>query len=162
MSAARGMAGLLFLALAAGAQADPLQVLLKPGSAPATVRVELLNTGSVPLSILRWDTPFEPVLSQDVFRIEAVRKGWAPSQAVRYDGREVKRALPSSADYLLLPPAAIISSEVALERYYRVDGTGSQRVRFTGTIRYDDSHTLQGRTLASKDLLDGLKDANVK
>ena len=120
------------------AQADPLALALEPGNAEGTVQVSLTNTGTTALSVLRWDTPFEAILSSDVFQVERSRKGWPLVERAAYIGREVKRAAPGEDQYLVLEPGMTISQSVELNDYYRIDKADSRRVRFAGPIHYSE------------------------
>ena len=73
----RLLATALLCLAAAHALADtsPLRVKISSGAAAGSVNVVLTNQGTESLSILRWDTPFENVLSDDVFAIVQPRKG---------------------------------------------------------------------------------------
>jgi peptidyl-Lys metalloendopeptidase len=121
------------------AQAEPLQVVLEAGDSNSTIRVNLTNSGSVPLSILRWDTPFESTLSSNVFRIKRLTKNWPLLETAEYVGREIKRASPESSHFLLLQPGATVSTEVVLNEHYQIQATGSHAVKFTGDFHYTDA-----------------------
>ncbi len=120
------------------AQADPLALALEPGNVEGTVRVSLTNTGDTALSVLRWDTPFEEILSSDVFQVERTQKGWPLVERAAYVGREVKRAEPGEDQYLVLEPGTTISQSVELNDYYRIDKADRRNVRFAGQIRYGE------------------------
>jgi hypothetical protein len=119
--------------------AEPLQVALEAGDSNGTIRVNLTNSGSVPLSILRWDTPFEPTLSSNVFRIERPTKYWPLLETAEYVGREVKRTSPESSHFLRLQPGATLSTQVVLNEYYQIEAAGSHAVKFTGDFHYTDT-----------------------
>lgn len=120
------------------AQADPLELSLEPGSVEGTVQVSITNTGSTTLSVLRWDTPFEEILSSDVFHVERPLKGWPLMERAVYVGREVKRAEPGEDQYLVLEPGTTISQSVELNDYYRIDKADTRIVRFAGPVHYSE------------------------
>ena len=103
------------------AHAQPLQVTIEAGDSSGTIKVNLINAGAEPLSILRWDTPFEKTLSSDVFQIERPTKTWPLVETAKYVGREVKRTAPESSHFVLLQPGATISTQVVLSEYYDLE-----------------------------------------
>ena len=99
------LASLLATGIAASmtlAYADPLRMTIEAGDSDGAIKVSLINSGAAPLSILRWETPFEKTLSSDVFRIERPIKTWPLMETAEYIGREVKRSEPESRNFLLL------------------------------------------------------------
>ena len=116
------------------AHAGPLQVDLEAGDSNDKIRVSLTNSGAVPLTILRRDTPFESTLSSNVFRIERSTKKWPLLETADYVGREVKRASPKSSHFLLLQPGATVSTQLVLNEYYQIEATGAYTVNFDGEV----------------------------
>ncbi len=128
---------------ALNAHADPLEISLTAGPTEGSVTVSLSNSGVQPLSILSWDTPFEQILSSDVFRIERVTKQWPLKESAPYIGREVKRRTPQAEHYLTMQPGESLSKVVQLNDYYRIDKSDTRQIRFAGDIRYLEN-TLAG------------------
>ena len=120
------------------AHAEPLQVSIEAGDSKGTIKVNLINSGAAPLSILRWETPFEKILSSDVFRIERPSKKWPLVETAKYIGREVKRTAPEFTHYMRLLPGATISTQVVLNEHYDIEHTDNYSVKFIGDIHYTD------------------------
>lgn len=122
--------GTLLLATTLPAHAD-IVVAITPERAALGKRDEVLmtvtltNTGSAPERILKGRTPFG---KQEGALFDVTRDG----QPVRYLGREVKRAAPVEADYLLLAPGESRSARVELSSSYDMAATGSYAVRYHG------------------------------
>ena len=136
------IASLLAIGISASmtlAHAEPLRVTLEAGDSKGTIQINLINTGAVPLSILRWETPFEKTLSSDVFRIDRPTKTWPLVETAKYIGREVKRTEPESRNFLLLQPWATISTQVVLNEHYKIEHVYDYSVKFIGDFHYTDS-----------------------
>lgn len=121
------------------AHAQPLQITIEAGDSSGTIKVNLINTGAEPLSILRWETPFEKTLSSDVFQIERPTKIWPLVETAKYVGREVKRTAPESSHFVLLQPGATISTQVVLNEYYDLEHADYYSVKFNGDFHYSNS-----------------------
>ncbi len=115
---------------AAIAQQAALNSSLQP--ADNGVHFILSNNSTETLSVLRWDTPFEAELSQDVFTIVTGNSS-LPSHA-SYSGRLVKRGKPQPHDFISIKPGTSISTQIPLTDYYRIADGGTYRVSFSGTI----------------------------
>lgn len=87
------------------------------------VTVTLANTGSAPVRLPKWRTPFAPV-EHPLFEI--TRDG----VPVRYLGREVKRAAPTAADFVALGPGERRSARLELSSLYEMSTTGAYAVRY--------------------------------
>ena len=118
------------LAIALPAQAD-IAVTITPERAAlgkrddVMVTVTLTNTGTAPERILKARTPFGPA---EFALFDITRDG----QPVRYLGREVKRAVPRDADFLVLAPGESRSAQVELSISYDMAATGAYAVRYRG------------------------------
>jgi len=128
------------------AYANPLIISVEPGANDGAVRVHLSNTSSSPLSVLKWDTPFEQTLSHNVFRVEKFEKGFPFPIAVDYTGREVKRAAPVDDSFMVLQPGETITKDVQLNEYYDIDTLGEHTVRFGGPVRFEPYSQFQSRS----------------
>lgn len=146
------------------AHAEPLLVSLDAGESNGVIIVNLTNSGSVPLSILRWDTPFESTLSSNVFRVERLSKGWPLIETAAYLGREVKRTSPEYSRFLLLQPGATVSAQVVLNDHYQIEVTASHSVKFTGDFRYTGVVASSGVNSRARkvDLLNDLATAHIQ
>lgn len=100
-------------------------VLRSPITAPLEIGVTALNASGEGVSLLIWNTPFEPVLSADLFSIE--RDG----EKRAYRGRKVKRAVPpTEGDIIDLASGETLERIVDLSRYYALDAPGTYEIRF--------------------------------
>lgn len=126
--------------------ANPLQIAVTPGQTQGSIEVSLSNTGPEAVSVLLWDTPFEKTLSDNVFIVESVVKGFPFLQVASYIGRSVKRSNPSIEHYQIIQPGETISTHLQLNNYYNITQLGEYRVRYSGDIRYEVVSAIQGRT----------------
>lgn len=85
------------------------------------MRVTLTNQGAQPVRFLKWHTPLDPLLC-DCFVVKSGGK------VVPYDGPLVKRAAPTSKDYVTLAPGKSISAEVSLSDAYNTTKTGKYQI----------------------------------
>ncbi|WP_338761771.1 M35 family metallo-endopeptidase [Massilia sp. METH4] len=95
---------------------------LGPGD-DLVVRVTLTNTGDKPQRMLKWHTPFGAI-EESLFEVS--RDGIP----VAYEGRHVKRAAPTAADYVVLQPGKSYSATVELTSLYDLSTTGDYAIRF--------------------------------
>ncbi|MEE9319401.1 MAG: M35 family metallo-endopeptidase [Granulosicoccus sp.] len=136
---------------AASAQADsnPLRLDISAGASADSVDITLTNQSAESLSVLRWNTPFESELSENVFSITQARKGLPRVEVLTYIGRHVKRSAPDSRDFLQLAPGASTSATVQLNEYYEVESAGFHGVQFIGEFQYSESGAVQLRSGAN-------------
>lgn len=87
------------------------------------VRVTITNPSDRSMRILRWFTPRDGV-ERSLF---TVRRDGVP---VAYEGRMVKRAAPTSADYVELPPGESLAADVALSPLYALTTPGRYEVAY--------------------------------
>lgn len=142
--------------------ANPLQVTLSTGAHPGSVHVNLTNTGSKPLSILKWDTPFEETLSDDVFRITRKKGPLSEYLNATYTGPVVKRAASDANNYLAIKSSETISAEVSLSQYYQIQNVATLDVQFAGDIRYTELGAFKRTQLPAKDSLATLSSATLQ
>ncbi len=88
----------------------------------------LRNNTADTLSVLRWETPLESELTQDVF--DVVSSNYA--NRARYSGRLIKRGKPEPQDYLRIKAGESVSAVVSLAEYYQIAGDGQHNVSFNG------------------------------
>ncbi len=159
MFRALGKVGLaLFCILGAGvALANPLEVSIEPGGKPGVVQVSLTNTSTNPVSVLRWDTPFEDTLSHPVFIIQSPTKGFPYNATAKYTGRVVKRSAASEDSYMQIDSGETVSASVALNEYYDVEQFGLYGVQFFGDIRYKELGVVTGRSKLGPQDVDALE-----
>ncbi|MFK8074940.1 MAG: M35 family metallo-endopeptidase [Granulosicoccus sp.] len=148
----------VFCILVAGpALANPLEVLIEPGEKPGVVQVGLTNTSTNPVSVLRWDTPFEDTLSHPVFIVQSSTKGGAYSTSATYTGRVVKRSAASEDSYIRIESGETLSVRVTLNEYYDIEQFGLYEVQFFGDIRYKELDGSSGRSQVSPQDVDALE-----
>lgn len=142
--------------------ASPLQVSIAAGDLAGELQVNLTNSGAEPITVLRWDTPFENTLSHPVFLITSPAKGYPYNEPVTYTGRTVKRSSVSSNHYVRMEAGATISATLALNEYYDIDAVGQYSVQFVGDIHFHQPRTLQGRRQSTPTDADTLEVASLQ
>ena len=99
---------------------------LSPVASPLEVRVSASNTTDEPLELLLWNTPFESIVSADLFDVVREEDG----VHLGYEGRLVKRALPPPADAIVtLAPGERLYAVIDLSRLYALERPGRYTVR---------------------------------
>ncbi len=98
------------------------------GSADVNLRFTLANESAAPISVLKWQTPFEGV-DDDLFTVG--RNG----EPVTYLGRHVKRAAPTAEDFIVLAPGQSRTTVVELSKYYDMTRTGEYTVVYSHTLQ---------------------------
>jgi len=122
------------LALVHGAAQAAVSVSVTPErqtlgkSDDVVVLVTMTNTGNSTEYLLKWQTPFGAV---DAPLFEVTRDGLP----VRYQGRQVKRAAPTPADYIALKPGASRSARVELSALYAMSVTGAYSIRYRNGVQ---------------------------
>jgi peptidyl-Lys metalloendopeptidase len=87
------------------------------------VQVTYVNNGTKPEKILKWYTP-EGAVKEDLFDI-SVNGMDAP-----YTGMHIKRAAPTSRDYLTLKPGQKLSYTVELTSLYDLPASGNYEIKY--------------------------------
>ena len=87
------------------------------------VQVTYVNNGTKPEKILKWYTP-EGTVKEDLFDI-SVNGIDAP-----YTGMHIKRAAPTSRDYLTLKPGQKLSYTVELTSLYDLPASGNYEIKY--------------------------------
>lgn len=90
---------------------------------PVVVRVTITNSSDHPIRILRWYTPRDGV-ERSLF---TVRRDGDP---LSYRGRMVKRAAPTSTDYVPLLPGETLATDVALSPLYDLTTPGRYEIAY--------------------------------
>jgi len=110
----------------------------------------LTNDGNSTVSILRWETPLEDELTQDIFAVVPMSYGKPDRFGKRaiYKGRMLKRGKPEASDYLVLKPGETVSREVALADYYDLADDGLHTAQYTGSLIFE-SQSFAKRTVHS-------------
>jgi len=86
---------------------------------PTSVRITAYNRSSESIDLLSWNTPFEPILSADVFSIAS------EAERMSYTGRMVKRSLPApTGAWITLRPGESRDVQIDLSRHYAFEGEG--------------------------------------
>ena len=90
------------------------------------MHVTALNATDEPVELLLWNTPFESIVSADLFDVVREEDG----VHLGYEGRLVKRALPPPADAIVtLAPGERLDAVVDLARLYALERPGRYTVR---------------------------------
>ena len=128
--------------------ASELAVGLQPTENGVTF--SLTNNSAKTVSVLVWETPLEPELTQDVFELIPERQDPADKfvDRARYSGRLIKRGIPKTSDFVELKAGQTVSSDIALADYYRLDVDGAHRVRFRGEFNVVESKVTDRTILA--------------
>ena len=116
----------LLLASVAASAAVPLVATVEPvmdkaSNGSGQVRYTLTNTSNRAVVLLRWQTPLGDV-TESFFQVK--RNG----VEVAYTGRHVKRAAPTSADFMVLGAGESDSVVVDLAKYYDMSVAGQYEV----------------------------------
>lgn len=90
----------------------------------AAVTVTYTNVSSQPVSLLRWYVPGTPGIKTEMLSV--TRNG----EEVEYVGPHIKRAAPSSEDFIVLAPGESYSGVVSLSELYDLSESGNYSVRF--------------------------------
>ena len=98
-----------------------ISVGIARGSSSLVTFYAVNNTDS-DIRMLTWNTPFEKILSADIFL--AFRDG----EPLPYLGRKIKRSNPSTDDYLLIPAGQTIQSAMDIAKYYGIAEAGTYTV----------------------------------
>ncbi len=108
------------------AQQTELNVSLLPSD--NGVLFVLRNDSKDTLSVLRWETPLESELTQDVFDVASN----SYVNRARYSGRLIKRGKPEPQDYIRIKAGESVSAVVPLAEYYQIADDGLYSVSFNG------------------------------
>lgn len=82
----------------------------------------IVNNTASDINMLTWNTPFESMLSADIF---LVTRG---AQVMPYLGRKVKRSSPGANDYLIIPAGEKRVSTTDIAKYYGLTQPGEYTV----------------------------------
>lgn len=90
---------------------------------PVLLRFSFTNTGSVPLQVLRWNTPLEAAWFAPFVEVTRDR------QPVAFQGPMIKRAEPRADDYIRIEAGKSIAAEIDLALPFDLTKPGLYRVR---------------------------------
>jgi len=134
--------GLLFVIVFAGLTAafaveqGELAVAILP--ADNGVEFVLTNNSADDISLLRWETPLEGELTQDVFSVaHSVGKNNSlhPDRAM-FSGRLIRRTDPQPQDFITIAAGESRSATVRLADYYQLSDQGMHYVSFRGVFSF--------------------------
>lgn len=94
-----------------------------PTGAPVLLQMTLRNTGTRTLQVLTWNTPFE-----GAWRGASVQV-WRAGQELPYQGPSVKRAAPTSRDYIAIAPGGHRSAQLDLGQVFALKQAGTYDVK---------------------------------
>ena len=120
---------------------EALSIGIESGSKQRVAFYVVNNTPS-DIQMLVWNTPFEKILSADIFTF--TRDG----ERTEYLGRMVKRGTPSSDNYLKIPAGEKLSSSMDIADYYDVSEAGKYTVTFN-LVQTDGVFMLNQETAVS-------------
>ena len=122
------------------------------------VEITLTNISGDSLSVLSWGTPFESVISHDIFDIRSTVSG-TQSRLV-YKGRSAKRGSPLPEDFIILAAGESLQQFLSLSVYYDIPEQGEYSLRYAGPVLVDLpvglDHPDQNRTVKSAVINDGV------
>lgn len=127
------------------AEQSDLDVSIRP--VEHGVEFVLTNTSATDLSLLRWETPLEAELTQDVFvvsRDDGSNPSLHPDRAL-FSGRLIKRDNPGPDDFIKIAAGESKTAFVALADYYELKSAGSFHVSFGGEFQIEPQ--LNDRTI---------------
>ena len=112
---------------------SPLKVDLAPVSGKASqalgaIRVSMTNTGTEPVTLLKYQTPFYGV-EADLFDVSL---GASP---VEYVGMLAKRGVPSKEDFMTLAPGETRTATVPLAKFYQFESTGQYVIEYDAVLQ---------------------------
>ena len=125
--------------LAFGAGQGDLAVDIRP--ADNGVEFVLTNNSSDDISLLRWETPLEPELTQDVFAVsysEGKNKSLHAERAM-FSGRLIRRTEPQPNDFITIAAGESRSAIVPLADYYQLSDQGMHYVSFRGVFSFQQN-----------------------
>jgi hypothetical protein len=95
---------------------------------PVELQFQLTNRGTKPVSVLKWQTPFEsPPLGA---YLQVTRDG----VEVAYQGPMAKRADPSASSYITVTPGASAEGKVDVGMSYDMKQGGHYQIAFRNTL----------------------------
>ena len=95
----------------------------------ALITVSVLNDSNQTVQVLKWNTPFENIVSADIFNIQNAQTH------MKYIGRVVKRLHPAKKDYMTLQAGEKRSVTVNLSRYYQMQNEGKYAIGYRGWMK---------------------------
>jgi len=116
----------VFLALLVNSSFSELTATLRTTDVPTTVNLELQNTGSYAIALLRWNLPLDQFGGENAFHVILVEE----EREVNYLGARVKYADPTFYDYLVLAKEESVTVPVVLHNLYDFTKPGNYKVQF--------------------------------
>ncbi len=98
------------------------------GSSLLDVIFYVANQGDTDVDMLVWNTPFEKILSADVFKVEH------NGEPVPYNGRKVKRGTPQADSFITVPAGERIETLLNMTTYYAMEQAGEYSVVFEPVV----------------------------
>jgi len=97
------------------------------GGSSSELTFQVTNQSDTDIEMLVWNTPFEKMLSADIFMVE--RDG----ESVAYIGRKVKRGTPQPEHYLTVPAGERVEKTLDMATYYDMEQAGEYSIVFNPT-----------------------------
>ncbi|MEE9319402.1 MAG: hypothetical protein V3U76_03055 [Granulosicoccus sp.] len=97
------------------------------------------NQSDMDVEMLIWNTPFEKILSADIFIVEL------NGESVAYIGRKVKRGTPQSGSYLTVHAGERLDKTIDMSLYYDMEKAGEYTITFN-PVAINGVHQLNQET----------------
>ena len=127
---------IIFIILSTLSIANPISVSFaqhKQSSTDGTVTLNITNTSTDTVKVLKWNTPLEDILSANLFHIQ---KG---KDSIPYTGRVVKRISPTEDDYTLFQAGEVRIVSISLPKYYKLSEKGTYDVTYNAVFKLQAS-----------------------
>ena len=98
---------------------------------PLLVIISVTNNTYNDIKFLKWGTPFESMLTRDMFSVKK-----ADGQALPYHGPMVKRGKPEASDYINIQAGQTLKQSIDIRNAYGINASGMYHVQ------YKESHPL--------------------
>lgn len=109
------------------------------GGSLSELTFHVTNQSDTDIEMLVWNTPFEKLLSADVFLVE--RDG----ESVAYVGRKIKRGTPQPEHYMTVPAGERVDKTLDIANYYDMEQAGEYTIVFN-PISIDGVYQLNQET----------------
>jgi hypothetical protein len=109
------------------------------GKAHTELTFYVSNRGDADIQMLVWNTPFEKILSADVFSVKH------DGETMPYNGRKIKRGTPQPENYLTVHAGERLETILDISAYYDMDQPGEYSVAYN-PVNIDGSFQMNGLT----------------
>lgn len=109
------------------------------GKAHTELTFYVINRGDADIQMLVWNTPFEKILSADVFSVKH------DGETMPYNGRKIKRGTPQSDNYITVHAGERLETSLDISAFYDMDQPGEYSVAYN-PVHIDGSFHMNGLT----------------